>query len=86
MKRWINYARPYLAYFIIGPLCMIVEVLGEIAMPKFLSLILNHAAQGTLTTNYSLSISALMILTALLMMGGGVGVEKKLTKIKIGCM
>ena len=73
MKRWINYARPYLAYFIIGPLCMIVEVLGEIAMPKFLSLILNHAAQGTLTTNYSLSISALMILTALLMMGGGVG-------------
>ena len=73
MKRWFNYARPYLPYFIIGPLCMIVEVIGEVLMPKFLSLILNRAQTGTLTIENSLGTAALMALTAVLMMAGGVG-------------
>ena len=41
MKRWFKYIRPYLAYFIAGPLCMIVEVIGEVLMPKFLATIIN---------------------------------------------
>lgn len=73
MKRWFNYARPYLPFFIIGPLCMIVEVIGEVLMPKFLSIILNKAQQGTLTPQNSLTTALLMALTAVLMMAGGVG-------------
>ena len=41
MKKWYKYIKPYLVYFIVGPLCMIVEVIGEALMPKFLSNILN---------------------------------------------
>lgn len=71
MKRWFKYVKPYLPYFIIGPLCMIVEVIGEILMPKFLAAIINNgAAEGP---SYSVKIASLMILTALLMMAGGVG-------------
>ena len=49
MKRWLNYAKPYKLYFILGPICMIVEVLGEVLMPMFLGMIINSAAEGTLT-------------------------------------
>ena len=73
MKKWFKYARPYLAYFIIGPICMIVEVIGEVVMPKLLSVVINHANAGTLTISGSLGTMALMILTALFMLAGGVG-------------
>ena len=73
MKRWFKYIRPYLAYFIPGPLCMIVEVIGEVVMPRLLSVVINNANEGTLKTGTSLGIMALMILTALIMMAGGIG-------------
>ena len=73
MKRWMPYIRPYLPYFIIGPLCMIVEVIGEVVMPKLLSVVINRANAGVLTVGNSLWVMVLMILTALLMMAGGVG-------------
>lgn len=41
MKKWFKYIRPYWLYFVLGPLCMIVEVIGEVLMPKFLSNIIN---------------------------------------------
>ena len=52
---------------------MIVEVVGEILMPMFLGRIINGATDGTLTPAKSMGIAGLMILTALLMMAGGVG-------------
>ena len=73
MKRWYKYVRPYLPYFIIGPICMIVEVIGEVVMPKLLAVVINNANAGTLTTATSLRTMVLMILTALGMMLGGVG-------------
>lgn len=73
MKRWFQYVKPYLPYFILGPLCMIVEVIGEVVMPKLLSVVINAANAGTLTTATSLQTMGLMILTALLMLAGGVG-------------
>lgn len=73
MKRWIKYAKPYAAFFIIGPLCMITEVVGEVLMPKFLSIILNRAQEGSLTVENSITTALLMALTAILMMVGGVG-------------
>ena len=69
--KWSKYAKPYLPYFIIGPLCMIVEVVGEILMPIFLAQILNNAViEGV---GFSIGTAGLMILTAVLMMAGGVG-------------
>ena len=70
---WMPYIRPYLSWFIIGPLCMIVEVIGEVVMPKLLSVVINRANEGTLTVGVSLWIMAAMIVTALAMMAGGVG-------------
>ena len=75
MKRWMKYIRPYLPFFIIGPLCMIVEVLGEIVMPKLLSVIINKgsATPSLLTPQTALIIMGIMIVTAVIMMLGGVG-------------
>ena len=73
MKRWYKYIKPYLPYFILGPLCMIVEVIGEVLMPKFLSIVIDEGTDGTLTVGVSIGVAALMILTAVLMMLGGVG-------------
>lgn len=71
MKRWFKYVKPYLPFFILGPLCMIVEVIGEVLMPKYLAMIINNAANKT--PWYSVGVMGMMILTAVLMMLGGVG-------------
>ncbi len=73
MKRWFKYVKPYLPYFIIGPVCMIVEVIGEVLMPKFLAMIINGGSEETLTVLSSIGTTALMIITAVMMMAGGVG-------------
>ena len=73
MKRWFPYIRPYLPFFIIGPLCMLMEVVGEVVMPYLLSIIINRASDSVLTVGNSLGVMLLMILTAVLMMVGGVG-------------
>ena len=39
--RWFKYVKPYLPWFIIGPLCMIVEVIGEVVLPKLLAFIID---------------------------------------------
>ena len=72
MKKWAKYIRPYMLYFILGPLGMIVEVVGEVVMPRLLAIIINNANAGTLTASTSLGVMGLMILTAVLMMAGGV--------------
>ncbi len=73
MKQWYKYIKPYLAYFIIGPICMIVEVIGEVLMPLFLARVINGANDGSLTIGGSIGTAGMMILTAVLMMVGGVG-------------
>ena len=76
MKRWWKYIKPYLPFFILGPLCMILEVIGEVLMPKLLAVIIDGVTStGTvnLTIGACIGITALMILNALVMMGGGVG-------------
>ena len=42
MKGYGKYAKPYLSAFIIGPCLMITEVIGEIMLPKMMSLIINN--------------------------------------------
>ena len=52
---------------------MIVEVIGEVIMPRLLSVVINNANAGSLTSGTSLMIMAEMIATALVMMAGGIG-------------
>jgi len=73
MKRWMKYVKPYMLYFILGPLCMIIEVVGEVLMPMYLAEVINGAVKGTLTNEGSLWVMVKMIGTALIMMIGGVG-------------
>ncbi len=101
MKRWLKYVKPYLPYFILGPLCMVVEVIGEVLMPKYLAMIINfgsayqklkafsipfyngewsnvslaHVAEDLTQSSvlYMIGVCAMIVLTALLMMAGGVG-------------
>ena len=101
MKRWLKYVKPYLPYFILGPLCMVIEVIGEVLMPKYLAMIINFGAAyqdlkafslpifdstwSSVSLSqvaqdmtqpavlYMLGVCGMIVLTALLMMAGGVG-------------
>ena len=42
MKRYQPYISPYISAFILAPVLMITEVLGEIMLPKMMSLIINN--------------------------------------------
>ena len=72
MKRWFKYVKPYLTSFILGPLGMIVEVIGEMFMPLILAEMINNANAGTLTVGKSIGYAGMLIAIALLMMTGGV--------------
>ncbi len=72
MKRWFKYVKPYLTSFILGPVGMIVEVIGEMFMPLLLAIIINNGEDGTLTVGSSIGIAAILIGIVLLMMTGGV--------------
>ena len=76
MKRWLEYVKPYWIYFVLGPLGMIVEVVGEVVLPKFLSAIIDNGV-GTKESvgngsQYIIFITIAMIVTAVLMLLGGV--------------
>ena len=76
MKRWLEYVKPYWIYFVLGPLGMIVEVVGEVVLPKFLSAIIDNGV-GTKESvgngsQYIIYITIAMIVTAVLMLLGGV--------------
>lgn len=73
MKTWYKYIKPYLKYFITGPVCMIIEVIGEMLMPFMLSVVINAGEDGTLTVTKSILIALGMIGIAVMMMVGGVG-------------
>ncbi len=72
MKRWLKYVTPYMRSFILGPLGMIIEVIGEMFMPILLAAIINSGEAGTLTIGKSIGISAILTGIVLCMMAGGV--------------
>ena len=72
MKRYWKYVKPYLPAFVIGPLMMIVEVIGEVVLPKLMANIINVGVTNG-SVGYITGTGVLMILVALLMMTGGVG-------------
>ena len=90
MKKWLKYAKPYWPFFVLGPFCMIIEVTGEMLMPKMLAAIIDYGTGAKDMANASpwvqwlydfvggaspfiVTVMVGMILTALMMMIGGVG-------------
>ena len=92
--RWFKYVKPYLPWFILGPLCMIIEVIGEVVMPKLLAYIIDFGVKheieempawlnwlygvlgqtpGEGSGPIVVALAVGMVLTAALMMIGGVG-------------
>ena len=72
MKKWFKYVKPYLLSFILGPVGMIVEVIGEMFMPLLLAELINKANDGVLTNGDAIGIALKLIGIVLLMMAGGV--------------
>ena len=46
MRFYGKYIKPYLLFFIIGPILMLTEVLGEVLMPKMMANIINIGIPG----------------------------------------
>lgn len=83
MKRYWKYIKPYLPAFICGPILMIVEVIGEVVLPKLMANIINNGAANR-DVPYIIGTGFLMILVAILMMIGGVGAAYFGTRASVG--
>ena len=70
-KRYKSYILPYKSAFILGPLMMVTEVLGEILLPKFMSMIINHGLAQK-DGGYILKMGLVMAITSFLMAAGGI--------------
>ncbi len=74
MKTYWKYIRPYLLFFILGPLLMLTEVAGEIVLPKIMASMIDNgimAQDGGIA--YILSCAGIMLACIALMITGGVG-------------
>lgn len=72
MKQYKKYIMPYLPYFLLAPILMLVEVVGEVVMPKLLANIINIGIPNG-DTAYIVEMGLAMAGMAVLMMLGGVG-------------
>lgn len=66
-----KYVTPYLSAFILGPVFMIVEVLGEVFMPKLMAMIINEGIQQGAGNGYVITKGIMMVILAVCMMAGG---------------
>jgi len=77
--KWSKYVKPYMAYFILGPLCMIVEVVGDVLTPMLLQMIMDGTSPFKMLgwelnpVQNVISIALLMLGVVILMLVGGVG-------------
>ena len=70
MKKYLKYAKPYIVFFIVGPIMMLTEVFGEIWIPKLMSMIIdNGVAQRDIS--YILKVGLVMLGACLIMVIGG---------------
>ncbi|MGI5957995.1 MAG: ABC transporter ATP-binding protein [Massiliimalia sp.] len=72
MKIFWKYVKPYLPAFILGPILMIIEVIGEVILPKLMALIINNGVANK-DYGYIVSVGLIMIAVALIMICGGTG-------------
>ena len=71
MSRYRKYMAPYMSAFIIGPIMMLTEVLGDVLLPKMMSLIINNGVANR-NTGYIITMGLVMVITAIIMGLGGI--------------
>lgn len=72
MKKYLKYIKPYLIYFILGPIFMLTEVFGEIWIPRLMSFIINNGVANR-DIVYIFKIGGVMLCACLVMVIGGIG-------------
>ena len=72
MKRYLKYIKPYWYAFILGPILMITEVVGEVILPAYMAKIINIGAANR-DVPYIVGTGITMVIIAFIMMGGGIG-------------
>ena len=72
MKKYIKYIKPYLIYFILGPIFMLTEVFGEIWIPRLMSFIINNGVANR-DVAYIFKVGVVMLCACLVMVIGGIG-------------
>lgn len=73
MKRYWKYIRPYLPFFILGPLLMLSEVAGEIVLPKIMATMIDNGVMQNYGTSYIIGQALKMAGCILIMICGGIG-------------
>ena len=69
---YVQYIKPYAAYYFTGPLFMLVEVVGDILLPWLLARIINVGVMNH-DIGYIVRMGIMMVIIALFMAVGGVG-------------
>lgn len=82
MKRYFKYIKPYLYAFILAPILMITEVLGDVIMPKMMAMIINEGVTSG-NTGYILKMGIGMVLIAIGMAAAGIGAAYFASKASI---
>jgi len=72
VKQYMKYVKPYALYFLLAPVLMLVEVVGEVFMPKFLANIINIGIPEK-NSAYIIAMGFAMAGMAIVMMLGGIG-------------
>ncbi len=72
MKQYWKYIKPYLPFFILGPILMLSEVAGEIVLPKIMSTMIDVGIANH-DVAYIISRMGLMLLSIGVMICGGIG-------------
>jgi len=72
LKRWPKYVKPYKLYFILGPVFIVSEVVGEVLVPRLFAEIMNNIDGKNPSASYVLLLAGGMVLNAILMMIFGV--------------
>ncbi|MBQ9420904.1 MAG: ABC transporter ATP-binding protein [Lachnospiraceae bacterium] len=71
MKKYTKYIKPYLFFFIVGPLMTLTEVFGEIWIPRLMSMIINTGVANH-NIAYILRIGLVMLGACMLQVSTGV--------------
>lgn len=72
MKKLLKYLKPYLFTALLAPLCMLIEVGSELAMPRIMSSIVDIGI-ATNNTSFIITRGIIMVLAAILGILGGIG-------------
>lgn len=72
MKQYWKYVKPYLSAFILAPILILSEVVGDVLQPKFMTLIVDNGVVKN-DIRYIVTMGGIMVLTALVAMACGIG-------------